>query len=50
MPASEEIERVIAQGTEKGLAALKADLSRQVGIAGKLVEQDWKAQGLVKRR
>lgn len=49
-PSGEELDRAIATGTEKGLAALKEDLQRQHAVLGRLVDQDLQPKGLTARR
>lgn len=46
-PSEKELRQAIEKGTEHGLAAMKADLSRQQKLVGRLVDQDFDPRGLV---
>ncbi len=45
MPSSGKLERAFSEGTDKGLAALKADLSAQHGLVSKLIDNDFRMKG-----
>ena len=46
MPGNPKLERAIADGTNRGLAALKGDLERQQLLVARLVKQDLQPKGL----
>ena len=47
-PSQEALRAAIDRGTEKGLAAMRADIEREHAMVGKLVAQNFEAKGLRK--